>query len=451
MSESIIIIDDESTLRESLGRLLTREGYLVTTAGSGEEALGLMTEQSFDLVISDIFLPGMDGIEVLRNVKERNPEQMVVMITAFASLDTAVEALRAGAFDYIMKPVIHDEIRLLIRNALSQRWLRTENTILKKQVEKDYDFSHIIGVCPKVMGVLREVTKIADARSNVLLVGETGTGKELIARAIHYNSNRKDKPFVPINCSAIPDTLLESELFGHVKGSFTGATQSKKGLFEEANGGTVFLDEIGEMSTALQTKLLRAIEEQEVRPVGGNQSTKVNLRFITATNKDLEKATHAGTFREDLYYRVNTIRLALPPLRDRQEDVPLLAGHFLDKFASELGKPVRHISEDTMNIFLEYSWPGNIRELRNIIERAVLITDSDTIRPEHLPEGVRKAQPIGSTGVEKGLSIEEYTKSVILAYQDTTSEQKIAEMLGITRKSLWEKRKKWGLARPNHK
>ena len=293
--------------------------------------------------------------------------------------------------------------------------------------------------------------ELSQVKSNVLLVGETGTGKELIARALHYNSNRKDKPFVPINCSAIPDTLLESELFGHVKGSFTGATQSKKGLFEEANGGTVFLDEIGEMSTALQTKLLRAIEEQEVRPVGGNQSTKVNLRFITATNKDLEKATHAGTFREDLYYRVNTIRLALPPLRDRQEDVPLLAGHFLDKFASELGKPVRHISEDTMNIFLEYSWPGNIRELRNIIERAVLITDSDTIRPEHLPEGMRKAQPIDSTGVEKGLSIEEYTKSVILAYQDTTSEQKIAEMLGITRKSLWEKRKKWGLARPNHK
>src|SRR5512143_1512130 len=421
MSESIIIIDDEATLRESLGRLLTREGYTVTTAGSGEEALALMGEQGFDLVISDIFLPGMDGIEVLRNVKERNPEQMVVMITAFASLETAVEALRAGAFDYIMKPVIHDEIRLLIRSALSQRSLKTENTILKKQIEKDYDFSHIIGVCPKIMGVLKEVAKIADARSNVLLVGETGTGKELIARAIHYNSSRKDKPFVPINCASIPDTLLESELFGHVKGSFTGATTSKKGLFEEANGGTVFLDEIGEMNTALQTKLLRAIEDQEVRPVGGNQSTKVNLRFITATNKDLVKATQAGTFREDLYYRVNTINLALPPLRDRQEDIPLLAGHFLEKFATELGKPVRHISEETMNIFLEYSWPGNIRELRNIIERAVLITDSDTIRPEHLPEGMRKAPPIGSTGVEKGLSIEEYTKSVILAYQDTTN------------------------------
>ncbi len=452
MSERILIIDDEETLRESLGRLLTREGYDVTTTGTGEDALELTGSAIYDLIISDIFLPGIDGIEVLRKVRERQPDQLIVLMTAFASLETAVEALRAGAYDYIMKPIIHEEVKLLVRSALKQRSLQTENLILRKQIEKEYDFSHIIGVCPKIRKVLDEVTKIADAKSNVLIVGETGTGKELIARAIHYSSMRKDKPFVPINCSAIPENLLESELFGHAKGAFTGAVAAKKGLFEEANSGTVFLDEIGEMSTGLQSKLLRVIEDQEIRQVGGNQSLKVNLRFITATNKDLQKATKDGSFREDLYYRINTINLALTPLRERQEDVPLLARHFLDKYAAELGKPVKDISDEVISIFMEYSWPGNVRELKNIIERAVLITDINSITPEHLPDKLRNS-PLATTSSAidlDALSIEEYTKAIILKYQQNMTEQKIADMLGITRKSLWEKRKRWSIPRSDH-
>lgn len=446
MAESILIVDDEETLRESMGRLMAREGYSVATAGTGEDALEMVGARGFDLVITDIFLPGIDGLEVLRKLREKNPDQIVVIMTAFASLETAVDALRAGAYDYIMKPIMHEEIKMLVKAALRQRSLQNENTILRKQIEREYDFSHIIGVCPSIRKVLDEVTKIADAKSNVLLTGETGTGKELIARAIHYSSHRKDKPFLPINCSAIPDNLLESELFGHVKGAFTGAVTSKKGLFDEASGGSVFLDEIGEMSQTLQSKLLRVIEDQEVRPVGGNQSTKVNLRFISATNKDLQKATSDGTFREDLYYRINTISLPLPPLRERLDDIPLLAGHFLEKFSGELGKPVKFISEETVSIFLDYRWPGNIRELKNILERAVLISDTDTIMPEHLPASMRRNERgIALESVDRALSIEEYTKAVILKYQGTLGEQKIAGLLGITRKSLWEKRKRWNL------
>ncbi|MBI5190910.1 MAG: sigma-54-dependent Fis family transcriptional regulator [Nitrospirae bacterium] len=445
MAESILLIDDEETLRESLGRLMTREGYDVTTTGSGEDALELYSATAYDLVISDIILPGIDGIEVLRKVKEKNPEQLVIIITAYASLETAVEALRAGAHDYIMKPIIHEEIKHLVKNAFRQRSLGAGNRILQKQIEKEYDFSHIIGDNPGIKRILEEVAKIADSRSNVLLFGETGTGKELFARAIHHNSNRREKPFVPINCSAIPDNLLESELFGHVKGAFTGAAGAKKGLFEEAVGGTVFLDEIGEMSTALQSKLLRVIEDREVRPVGGNQSVKVDLRFIAATNKDLTRAISDGSFREDLFYRINTISLTLVPLRDRPEDLPRLSAYFLDKFSAELGKPVRRISEDTFSVFRDYNWPGNVRELKNIIERAVLVADSDTISPEHLPDAIRGERTIVSESAMKGLSIEDYTKAAILMYQETLSEQKIADMLGITRKSLWEKRKRWGI------
>ncbi len=448
MAGTILIVDDEETLRESMARLLTREGYSVSTAGTGEEAMEALKNSAFDLVISDIFLPGIDGIEVLRRLREKKPDQLVILMTAYASLETAVDALRAGAYDYIMKPIIHEEVKLLIRRALRQQSLMSENSLLRKQIEREYDFSHIIGVSPSTKKVLEEVTKIADARSSVLILGETGTGKELIARAIHFNSRRREKAFVPINCSAIPDTLLESELFGHVKGAFTGAMTAKKGLFEEAAGGTVFLDEIGEMSVMLQSKLLRVLEDQEVRPVGGIQSTKVDLRFIMATNKDLQKAVRTRTFREDLFYRINTINISLFPLRERQEDIPLLARHFLARLGAEFGKPVKAISDDTIALLLDYSWPGNIRELRNIIERAVLIADSDIITPEHLPENMRQKNPAMLTdSVDRALSIEEYIKAVITRYQDRLSEQKIAELLGITRKSLWEKRKRWDIRR----
>jgi len=447
MAERLLIVEDEDTLRESLKRVFAREGYEVEVARSAEAALTVIEEQSFDLIITDIILPGMDGIELLRRCREQNPEQLIIVMTAFASLETAVEALRGGAYDYIIKPIIHEEVKRIARNALRERSLRAENTILKKQIEERYDFGHIVGQSRAVTALIEEVKKVADSKSNVILLGETGTGKELFARAIHYSSSRKDKAFIPINCSAIPDNLLESELFGYVKGAFTGAVANKRGLFEEADGGTVFLDEIGDLSQPLQAKLLRVIDDHEIRPLGGVQSKKVDIRLITATNRDIAKAVADGAFREDLFYRINVIRLQLPSLRDRREDIPVLAQHFLEKFAGEIGKGTRQIDEAAEKILVSYHWPGNVRELQNIIERAVLIADGEKLQPEHLPEGIKMAHSFVTESLDRTLSIEDYTKEFISVYQSRFNEQQLADMLGITRKSLWEKRKRWGMSR----
>lgn len=447
MAERLLIVEDEDTLRESLKRVFAREGYEVEVARSAEAALTVIEEQSFDLIITDIILPGMDGIELLRRCREQNPEQLIIVMTAFASLETAVEALRGGAYDYIIKPIIHEEVKRIARNALRERSLRAENTILKKQIEERYDFGHIVGQSRTVTSLIEEVKKVADSKSNVILLGETGTGKELFARAIHYSSSRKDKAFIPINCSAIPDNLLESELFGYVKGAFTGAVANKRGLFEEADGGTIFLDEIGDLSQPLQAKLLRVIDDHEIRPLGGVQSKKVDIRLITATNRDIAKAVAEGAFREDLFYRINVIRLQLPPLRDRREDIPVLAQHFLEKFAGEIGKGTRQIDEAAEKILVSYHWPGNVRELQNIIERAVLIADGEKLQPEHLPEGIKMAHSFVTESLDRTLSIEDYTKEFISVYQSRFNEQQLADMLGITRKSLWEKRKRWGMSR----
>jgi DNA-binding NtrC family response regulator len=368
-------------------------------------------------------------------------------MTAYASLETAVEALRGGAYDYVVKPVLHEEIKQIVRNALRERALQAENSRLKKQVERSYDFSRIIGGSPAMLAILDKIRKVADARSNVLILGETGTGKELIARAVHFNSNRADKPFIPINCSAIPENLLESELFGYVKGAFTGAVSSKKGLFEEAHRGTVFLDEIGDLGTGLQSKLLRVLEDQEIRPVGGTQSTKVDIRVLCATNRDLDAAVKEGSFRGDLFYRINVITLKLPPLRERREDIPLLVRYFIQKYSHEFGKVIRDVEEEALEHLRSYPWPGNIRELQNIIERSILIADDDLIGEEHLPEGINAEDPFIHEAIEGRLSIEDYTKAFIQRYQQEHTEQQLADMLGITRKSLWERRKKWGLIR----
>ncbi|MDA8104837.1 MAG: sigma-54 dependent transcriptional regulator [Nitrospiraceae bacterium] len=447
MAERLLIVEDESTLRESLKRVFLREGYDVDSAESCEAALRTLEGRTYDLIITDIILPGMSGIELLKKCGEANPEQIVIVMTAYASLETAVEALRAGAYDYIVKPVIHEEIKRIVRNALRERALRSENVLLKKQIGDRYDFDKIVGESKVIKNLITEVKKIADSRSNVLLFGETGTGKELFARAIHYNSSRKDKAFVPINCSAIPENLLESELFGYVKGAFTGAVSSKRGLFEEADGGTVFLDEIGDLTPALQAKLLRVIDDHEIRPLGGIQSKRIDIRFVTATNKDLLNAVKEGKFREDLYFRINVVMLRLPPLRERKEDIIILARHFLDKYAGEIGKNVNFIDDATLKLLMDYPWPGNVRELQNIIERAVLIADGNTISPEHLPEGTADSATFSTESVERVLSIEEYTKEFILHYQSSYGEQKLSYMLGITRKSLWEKRKRWGILR----
>lgn len=396
MAQRLLIVDDETTLCDSLRRVFERDGYEVATAGDAETGLGLFGEGTFDLILSDILLPGMSGIEFLAAIKKQVPEQIVIVMTAYASIETAVGALRAGAYDYILKPVIHEEIKRLVRLALNARSLQAENLLLKKQIEEHFDFENILGKSPTIQALIEMVKKIADSRSNVLVLGETGTGKELFTRAIHHNSSRRDKPFIPINCSAIPDPLMESELFGYVKGAFTGANQTKRGLFEEADGGTVFLDEIADLSPPLQTKLLRVMDDHEIRPLGSNHSRKVDLRFVAATNKDVSKAVKEGTLREDLYYRLNVVTFLLPPLRDRKEDILILAARFLKKYAQELSKPLLELDPATLKVLKEYDWPGNVRELRNIIERAVLIADGRVLRPEHLPEGIKKSIP--STG-----------------------------------------------------
>ena len=346
-----------------------------------------------------------------------------------------------------MKPIIHEEIKQVVRNALKQKSLQAENVRLKREMGKSHDFAGIIGESASIKAILTEVKKVTDTRSSVLLLGETGTGKELFARVIHHNSSRRDMPFVPINCSAIPENLLETELFGHLKGAFTGAVASKRGLLEEADGGTVFLDEIGDMSLPLQAKLLRVIEDQVIRPVGSTKGTKADIRFITATNQDLRAAVKAGTFREDLYYRINVISLQIPPLRERKDDIRELVMHYLDKYGQEMGKPVKDVTAEAMDVLVNYDWPGNVRELQNVVERAILIADDGVITAECLPEGVRTDGAFQEEVFDKKLTIEDYTKAFIVRYQKQHNEQQIADMLGITRKSLWEKRKKWGIPR----
>lgn len=445
MSKTMLIVEDEETLRESIKRIFAKEGFSVDGADSAEKGLTLLESNAYDVIISDIILPGIDGIEMLTRVREQVPEQIFIVVTAYASLDTSVKALRAGAYDYIMKPIIHEEIKQIVRNALRQKSLQSENMLLKREIGKDSDFSSIIGNSSALQEIISEARKIADTRSNVILLGETGTGKELFARVIHHNSARRDMPFVPINCSAIPENLLETELFGHVRGAFTGAVATKKGILEEAEGGTVFLDEIGDMSLSLQAKLLRVIEDQVIRPVGGTKGTKVDIRFITATNKNLVAAVQEGGFREDLYYRINVISLQIPPLRERKEDIEAIARFYLGKYALETGRQVRDFAPEAMDFMKHYQWPGNVRELQNVIERAILISDSGLISSGHLPGSMRTGAPVRRGVFQEKLSIENYTKAFIQRYENECNEQQLAELLGITRKSLWERRKKWGL------
>jgi DNA-binding NtrC family response regulator len=458
MSKSILIVENEDALRESLKQIFVQYGYSVETCDTADNGLGLVKSRFYDVIISDVLLPGMDCVDFFTRVKEETPDQVFIVITPSASIETAKRALKAGAFDFVMKPVIREEIGQLVRNAIRHKTLLTQNLLLKREIGKDFDFSSIIGESAVIKAIIGKVKKVVDSKCSVLLLGETGTGKELFARVIHNNSVRRDMPFIPINCSAIPESLLESELFGHVKGAFTGAIASKKGLFVEADGGTVFLDEIGDLSAAFQVKLLRVLEDQMIRPVGSNKAIKVDLRFLSATNRDLKSDVEQGKFREDLYYRIQGITLNIPPLRDRKDDVPMLAQYYLQKYSEELQHHVRGITHEALAVICKYSWPGNVRELQNVIERAVLITDHEKINLSDLPEGIGSAElvegrcaeePFINAAMKKCLSIENYTKEFILKYQENFTEQQIADMLGITRKSLWEKRKKWGLSREN--
>ena len=386
MSARILVVDDEEIVLRSCLRILGGGAYEVESAQDGREALQKIEEGHFDILVLDIMMPKIGGLEVLRRVKESHPDIDVIMITGLSEIETAVQAMKLGAFDYLPKPFDPDELKLVVQRALERRQLLRENLDLKHEVSAKYRLENIIGSSPGMQAVFRLVAKCAPTSSTVLLTGESGTGKELIARAIHHNSLRKDKPFVAVDCNSLSENLLESELFGHVKGSFTGAVASKKGLFEAADDGTLFLDEIGNLSLATQAKLLRVIQEHEFKPVGDTRTQRANFRLICATNKDLPAMVAAGTFREDLFYRVNVFPIRVPPLRERRDDIPALAFHFLKGFNEVLGKQVTEVSTGAMSAIMNHDWPGNVRELENTIQRAVILAADNVIRQAHLGE-----------------------------------------------------------------
>jgi len=380
----ILVVDDEMIVCESLKRILEEEGYEAEDALSGKEAFEKMKANPFDIVITDLKMPGIDGMEVLRTFRKEYPDSIIIMITGFSTVETAVEAMKLGAFDYIPKPFTPDEVAVVVKKAIEKKNLILENIYLRQELQEKYGFQNIVGRSKKMQEIYRIIAKVAVTDSTVLVYGQSGTGKELIARAIHFNSQRREKQFVPVDCAVLSENLLESELFGHVRGSFTGAVSTKPGLFEVADGGTVFLDEVGNISLSIQAKLLRVLQEREFTPVGGTKSKKVDIRLIAATNKDLEKMIKEEVFREDLYYRLNIVPIYLPTLKERQEDIPLLAVHFLKKYADEMGKTVKGFTPEAMEKMMRYPWPGNIRELENVIERTMVMIDGEMVSMEHL-------------------------------------------------------------------
>jgi DNA-binding NtrC family response regulator len=380
----ILVVDDEMIVCESCKRILEEEGYEVETALSGKEAFEKMKANPFDIVITDLKMPGIDGMEVLKSFRKEYPDSIIIMITGFSTVETAVEAMKLGAFDYIPKPFTPDEVSVVVKKAIEKKSLQLENIYLRQELQEKYGFHNIVGKSKKMHEIYRIIVKVATTDSTVLIYGQSGTGKELIARAIHFNSPRREKQFVPVDCAVLSENLLESELFGHVRGSFTGAVTTKPGLFEVADGGTVFLDEVGNISLSIQAKLLRVLQEREFTPVGGTKAKKVDIRLIAATNKDLEKMIREETFREDLYYRLNIVPIYLPLLKERQEDIPLLAVHFLKKYAEEMGKSIKGFTSEAMEKMMRYPWPGNVRELENVIERTVVMIDDEMVRVEHL-------------------------------------------------------------------
>jgi two-component system response regulator PilR (NtrC family) len=387
----ILIVDDEQSMRDFLSIMLKKEGHDVAAAETSISAVKAVQGEIFDLVISDVRMPGMDGIDLLKTVKEVSPETVVIMITAHATAESAVEAMKLGAYDYIMKPFKVDEIKLVIQKALEKRFLRKENILLKREMESRLGFENFIGSSESMQKVFLLIRQVADTNSTVLISGESGTGKELVARAVHVNSMRKDKPFVTVNCGALPETLLESELFGYMKGAFTGAVSNKQGLFETASNGTIFLDEISATTSALQIKLLRVLQERVFMRVGGTTEIRVDVRVIAASNRDLRAEVSKGTFREDLYYRLNVIPIHLPALRDRKEDIPLLVNFFLAKVKA--GKHGKKVSPEVIKLFMNYSWPGNVRELENTIERLVILAPEDEITIDQVPGPINEFQP----------------------------------------------------------
>jgi two-component system response regulator PilR (NtrC family) len=444
----ILVVDDEINMLNLLKKILSKEGYEVTTCPTAEEALEQLGRKVYDLIVADLVLPGMNGIELLKAVKKDMPNMPFILITAFASIESAVEAMKMGAFDYLAKPFQTEEIKITIRKAIEQQELSSELQRLRTEVRGQYRFQNIIGRSKKMLSLYNLITKVADSMSTILLQGESGTGKELFAKAIHYNSSRVDKPFVAVECSVLPETLLESELFGHTKGAFTGAIRAKKGLFEQAHGGTIFLDEIGEISLAMQSKLLRVLQEREIRPVGSNEVIKVDVRVIAATNTELKEAVKAKTFREDLFYRIAVIPISIPPLRERKEDIPLLVEHFISKYCRINNKNIKSISLKALSLLTDYNWPGNVRELENVIERAILISERDEIGIDCLPSEIQMPKTALINSQSGGSFEEKLTKAkeeielqfIKLALKKHNGNKSLAaKELGMSRGSLYNK------------
>jgi DNA-binding NtrC family response regulator len=456
-SGRILIVDDEGRNREFLKEFLEVEGFDVETAKDGQEALEILEKMDFDLVLTDLKMPRADGLAVLEGLRRINPQTVAIVFTGFGSIDTAVKAVKLGAYDYITKPLKIEEITLVIQRALEHRKLSLENEMLRRQLKRKYKFDNVVGDSEGMQAVFRLVEKIANTDSTVLIYGESGTGKELIARAIHFNSDRRERPMIPVNCGAIPEELLESELFGHEQGAFTGATRTRIGRFELGNGGSIFLDEIGDMSPALQVKILRVLQEHEFERVGGMKTIKVDIRVIAATNKDLEKNVADGKFREDLFYRLNVIPIQLPPLRERPTDTPLLVNHFIQMYNAKNSHNISGVSAEAMELLSGYEWPGNVRELENMIERIVILKGEGIIEPDDLSDKIlasdsRTLHPrvrIPENGISFNTAVTEFERELILQALNRTNwvKNKAAKLLNLNRTTLVEKMKKINLTR----
>ena len=455
----ILVVDDELSMREILEYILTKEGYQVSCAENGKTAISLLEQNTYDLLLCDIRLGDLSGLDVLRFAKKTHPNITVVLISAYASAETAVEAMNEGAYDYVPKPFDNEELKQAIEKALNLRTIDQEKEVLDDELKKNVHFGKIVGNSPGMLHIYNMIDQVAKTITNILITGESGTGKELIARAIHDSSNRKDKPFVAINCGGIPETLMESELFGHAKGAFTGATYDKKGLFEIGHQGTVFLDEIGEISMPIQVKLLRAVQEKVIKPVGSNEDIRVDIRIISATNKKLDEEVINGHFREDLFYRLNVIEIKVPPLRQRKGDIRPLAQHFLEKYSRQMGKEIKKISSYAIDLLHKYDFPGNIRELENLMERSVALSNTNILLPDNLSISIHKRrwiegvpnQRFDLNEVEKGVMLEEILEDIEKAYLKKALEcadgnkKKAAELLGIRYRSFWHRVDKLGV------
>jgi DNA-binding NtrC family response regulator len=451
--KGVLIVDDEVGTRESI-KMILKHDYEVFLAKDAEEAFLQIKEHSPDVVLLDIILPDIDGLKVLEKIKESDPDMIVIMITATKTVKTAVEAMKLGAYDYVTKPFDIDELRLIISRSLSTQALEKEVKYLRKEIDKSFGFGNIIGKSKAMENIFKVVRQIADSKSTVLIMGESGTGKELISRAVHYNSNRKNYPFVTINCAAIPETLIESELFGHERGAFTNAIEKKLGRFEIAQQGTLFLDEIGELSLSTQAKILRFLEEKEFNRVGGSKTIKVDVRLITATNRDLNQLLKKGEFREDLYYRINVVPIVIPPLRERKEDIPLFLEHFIKKFNAENNKNIKGLSKEALELMMNYDWPGNVRELENLIERIIVLTSNEYIQHNELPFSlinIPKINGLKESVLNGKVSFleaeEEFEKGIILDALKRANyvQSHAAEMLRISRRILKYKMEKLGI------